>query len=89
VGIPDGGGVAVIASNFGQFHNPAWSHNLRAHPEAEISIRGVRQRVRAVEVDGERRQRIWEAGLRTYPGFTQYERRAAHRRITVFALDPV
>lgn len=89
LGIPDGEGVAVIASNFGQWRHPGWYYNLRATPEAEIAVAGIRRRVRATEVDGERRARIWEEGLRTYPGFAQYERRASHRRITVFALDPV
>ena len=89
LGIPDGSGVAVIASNFGQARHPGWYYNLRADPEAEIAVRGVTQRVRAVEVDGERRERIWQAGLRAYPGFDQYERRAANREIRVFALDPV
>lgn len=89
LGIPDGEGVAVVASNFGQEHHPGWYHNLRAHPDAEISIDGTRRRVRAVELDGERRQRVWDAGLRVYPGFGQYERRAEHRRICIFGLDPV
>jgi deazaflavin-dependent oxidoreductase (nitroreductase family) len=89
LGIPDGPGVAVIASNFGQYRHPGWYHNLHAHPEAEIAVDGVRQRVRAVAIEGERRARIWQAGLRAYPGFAQYERRASHRHITVFVLDPI
>lgn len=89
LGIPDGSGVAVIASNFGQYRHPGWYHNLRARPEAEIAVDGVRQRVRAVAIEGERRERIWAQGLRAYPGFDQYERRASHRHITVFALDPI
>lgn len=89
LGIPDGGGVAVIASNFGQSRHPGWYYNLRADPQAEIAVRGVRRRVRAVAVEGERRERIWQAGLLAYPGFDQYERRASHREIRVFALDPV
>jgi deazaflavin-dependent oxidoreductase (nitroreductase family) len=78
----------VIASNFGQREHPGWYHNLRAHPQAEVVIDGTRQTVRAVEASGERRARIWEAGLRVYPGFAQYERRAAHREIAVFVLEP-
>ncbi len=89
LGIPTEGGVAIIASNFGQNRHPAWYHNLRAHPDAEVVADGRRRRVRAVEADGARRARIWEAGLRVYPGFAQYERRAAHRRISVFVLEPV
>lgn len=87
LGIPAQDTVALIASNFGQRHDPAWSHNLRANPEAEIVIDGTRRRVRAVEADDERRDRIWQEGLRIYPGFGEYERRASHRRISVFVLE--
>jgi deazaflavin-dependent oxidoreductase (nitroreductase family) len=88
LGIPTDDGVAIIASNFGQRRHPAWYHNLRAHPEAEVAVDGTRRQVRAVEVEGERRERIWQAGLRVYPGFGQYERRASHRHISVFVLEP-
>lgn len=88
LGIPAGDSVAIIASNFGQDHHPAWYHNLRAHPDAEVVIDGVRHRVRAVEAEGERRANIWQAGLRVYPGFAQYERRASNRRISIFVLEP-
>jgi deazaflavin-dependent oxidoreductase (nitroreductase family) len=88
LGIPFSGGMAVIASNFGQQHHPAWYYNLRAHPDAQVVIDGVRRPVRAVEAEGDRRAEIWKEGLRVYPGFSQYERRASHRRITVFVLEP-
>jgi deazaflavin-dependent oxidoreductase (nitroreductase family) len=87
LGIPVQDGVAVIASNWGQQHHPAWSHNLRAHPEAYVAIEGTSRRVRAVEADGEQRAEIWQEGLRVYPGFAEYERRAPHRRISVFVLE--
>jgi len=88
LGIPFSDGVAVIASNFGQHHQPAWYYNLRAHPDAHVVIDGVGRPVRAVEADGDRRAEIWSEGLRVYPGFSQYERRASHRRISVFVLEP-
>jgi deazaflavin-dependent oxidoreductase (nitroreductase family) len=88
LGIPTEGTVAIIASNFGQHRHPAWSHNLRAHPAAEVVIDGARHQVHAVEADGERRTQIWQEGLRVYPGFGQYERRASHRQISVFVLQP-
>jgi len=89
LGIPTHETVAIIASNFGQHRHPAWYHNLRAHPEAEVVVDGVHRRVRAVEASGELRAEIWKDGLRVYPGFSQYERRASHRRISVFVLEPV
>lgn len=88
LGIPFSGGVAVIASNFGQRRHPAWYYNLRAHPDAQVVIDGIRRPVRAVEADGDRRAEIWQEGLRVYPGFSQYEQRASHRRISVFVLEP-
>ncbi len=89
IGLPSSEGLAVIGSNYGQIHTPAWVHNLRAHPEVTVSIRGRRSAMRAELVDGERRARIWADGLRIYPAFSQYERRAAHRTITVWVLEPV
>jgi deazaflavin-dependent oxidoreductase (nitroreductase family) len=87
LGIPVHEGLAVIASNFGQHRHPGWYHNLRAHPEAEVVVDGSRRRVRAVEAQGDRRAQIWKEGLRVYPGLGQYERRASHRRISVFVLE--
>jgi len=91
LGLPSEGGMAVIASNFGQHNNPGWYYNLRANPEGNYSIVGEHGavRYRAVEATGERRQVIWETGLRVYPGWTQYEKRASHREIVVFVLEPV
>jgi deazaflavin-dependent oxidoreductase (nitroreductase family) len=89
LGLPTDDGIAVIASNFGQHRHPGWYYNLRANPEAEVAVNGSRrQRVRAVEADEQRRERIWQAGLKVYPGFDQYARRASHRRISVFVLEP-
>lgn len=89
LGLPTADGVAVIASNYGQAHNPGWCHNLRRNPDATVTVAGRTSTVRAVEVDGPQRDRIWAAGLRVYPGWTVYERRAAGRRIPVFVLTPV
>jgi deazaflavin-dependent oxidoreductase (nitroreductase family) len=88
LGLPTPDGLAVIASNFGQPRHPAWYHNLRAHPEGTVAVDGRARRFRAVEADGDRRRRIWEEGLRVYPGWSQYERRASNRRIAVFVLEP-
>lgn len=88
LGLPAEGGIAVIASNFGQHHNPGWFYNLRKNPEGELTVNGATRRFRAVEADGERRAAIWTQGLKVYPGWTQYERRASHRHITIFVLEP-
>ena len=87
VGLPTADGLAVIASSYGQRHHPAWYHNLRSKPEGEVTVDGKTRRFHAREAEGEERERIWQAGLKVYPGWSQYERRASHRRIAVFVLD--
>ena len=89
LGLPTADGLAVIASNFGQRRHPAWYHNLRANPEGSVAVDGQSRRFRAVEAQGDQRHRIWEEGLRVYPGWSQYERRAPNRRIAIFVLEPV
>jgi deazaflavin-dependent oxidoreductase (nitroreductase family) len=89
VAMPVDGGLAVIASNFGQTRHPAWYYNLRADPAAETYVDRTRRKVVAVEAVGDRRAAIWHQALRVYPGFQTYDRRATDREIVVFVLEPV
>jgi deazaflavin-dependent oxidoreductase (nitroreductase family) len=88
LGLPTDAGLVVIASNFGQHRHPAWYHNLRADPHGTVTVTGRPRRFCAEEARGELRERIWQEGLRVYPGWSQYEKRAAHREIAVFVLEP-
>jgi deazaflavin-dependent oxidoreductase (nitroreductase family) len=87
--LPTAEGLAVIASNYGQHHHPAWYYNLRARPEGEVIVEGATRPFRAREAQGDERSRIWQEGLKIYPGWSGYERRAAGRRIAVFVLELV
>lgn len=89
LGLPTEDGLAVIASNFGQERNPAWFYNLTKDPSAEVETDGRSWEVRAVEVEGERRRQIWQEALTIHPGYAAYEKRAAHRPIHVFVLEPL
>jgi deazaflavin-dependent oxidoreductase (nitroreductase family) len=88
LGIPHDGAFVVIASNYGQYRNPAWYYNLRAHPRARIAFEGESREVAARELDGEERERWYERGVTIYPGWTEYRKRAAHRQIPVIELRP-
>jgi len=89
LGVPTVEVWKVRGSHYGQAREPAWSHNLRAHPEGELETDGRRRMFRAVEVHGEHRRRLWRAGLEIYPGWQSYERRAQGREIPVFILEGV
>jgi deazaflavin-dependent oxidoreductase (nitroreductase family) len=89
LGVREGGGIVVIGSNFGQAHHPAWVHNLRKNPHARVCVVGEPPHdAVAEEVQGAERERLIELATEIYPGFPQYVRRAAPRRIRVIRLIP-
>jgi F420H(2)-dependent quinone reductase len=83
-----GEAVVVSATKAGQPTNPAWFHNLMAHPETTVQIGAEVREVRARAAVGEERDRLWQKMLATYPGYDFYERNAAGREIPVVVLDP-
>ena len=89
LGLPDGDRLVVIASNYGRPSNPGWYHNLHAHPRAVITWQGSSVQVQARELTGEERQLHVTRGLKTYPWWGQYHRRAAPREIPVIMLEPL
>ncbi len=85
--LADGERLIVIGSNAGNDRAPAWSHNLKAHPDAEVQIRGGRQSVRARVAEGEERAELWRRMNEQYAGFAQYDENTS-REIAVFVLEP-
>jgi deazaflavin-dependent oxidoreductase (nitroreductase family) len=85
--LADGQRVIVIGSNAGNARAPAWSHNLKANPDAEVEICGERRSVRARVAEGEERGELWRKMNDQYAGFEDYDERTS-RDIAVFVLDP-
>lgn len=88
LGLPDGDRLIVIASNYGRPQHPAWYHNLRADPQATVTVHGVTRNVEAHELTGPERDRCFQNATTTHPGFVTYQVRAADRLIPVLTLDP-
>lgn len=82
----DGETWLLVGSNFGKPDHPAWTANLRHHPEAEISWRGAEIPVRARELEGEEREEAWCAALAFWPPWANYQARI-ERRIRLFRLE--
>src|ERR1035438_10226474 len=85
--LADGERVVGIGSNAGNERAPAWSHNLKANPDAEVQIRGERRQVRARVAEGVERTELWRKMNEQYAGFEDYDERTS-RDIAVFVLDP-
>jgi deazaflavin-dependent oxidoreductase (nitroreductase family) len=88
IGVPDGDRLVLVASNYGQHHNPAWYYNLKTNPRCSTAFRGQRCEMEAYEAEGEERQRLWELDVSVYPPRNHYAQRAGHRRIPVMVLQP-
>jgi len=80
--------ILLVASKAGSPRHPAWLHNVRAHPDVEVTIEGRRRPMRAEIASGAARERFWHVVCDNYSGYATYQRRAGHRLIPVVALAP-
>ncbi len=66
--IRDSDAYIVVASYAGEDRDLAWWKNLKAHPEADVTVAGKRIRVRARESEGTERERLWTRIVQKDPG---------------------
>lgn len=83
----DGDRVVIVASIGGNPKNPAWFHNLRAHPDVEVEIGRERRPVRARVAEPAERAELWPRLLDVWPAWEDYQRRTT-RVLPVVVLDP-
>jgi len=89
IAIPYDENIVLIASYFGSEQHPAWYHNLLAHPEVQVSLKGRTETFLARQTSGTERQACWGQAVSLYPGFEAYRRRAKGRAIPVMVLEPL
>ncbi len=85
----DGDDIVLLASKGGSPHHPAWYLNLKAHPQAVVTVHGVSTDRVAHEAFGETRERLWRQAVDYYRGYASYQARTAGREIPVMILSPV
>ena len=85
--LKDGIRYLVFASKGGADTNPDWYHNILAHPDIEIEVGEETIRVRAEEVKGTERDRLYARQASLYPVFAEYQQKT-RRTIPVLALVP-
>ncbi|MCC6175070.1 MAG: nitroreductase family deazaflavin-dependent oxidoreductase [Chloroflexi bacterium] len=87
--VTDAGNYVLVASKGGAPENPTWYYSLREQPEVTIQDREQMLRARIHEVtDPSERARAWEAAVRAYPPYTEYQQRTS-RQIPLFVAEPV
>lgn len=84
---PGASGYVVIGSFLGEPRHPAWVHNLRSQPRAEVRIGRRRIPVIAREARRSEREHLWSEVVKREPSYAAYAERT-ERRIPVVVLEP-
>jgi deazaflavin-dependent oxidoreductase (nitroreductase family) len=82
----DGDRYVVIASKGGAPTHPAWYHNLVANPNVTVEVGPEKFQARASVLEGEERDRLFDAQAALMPGFAEYQRNTT-RRIPVVVME--
>ena len=83
----DGEDWILVASKGGHTKNPAWFHNLKAHPDTTAQVGSRRRAVHARVADADERKRLWPLMLKVYGGYADYQRHT-EREIPLVILSP-
>ena len=88
IAIPDGEKIFLIASNWGGKKFPAWYHNLRVNPRAQITYGGETRTFVAREAVGQAYETYWQRAVDLYKGYASYKTRTGGRPIPIMVLEP-
>jgi deazaflavin-dependent oxidoreductase (nitroreductase family) len=86
--ITDGDQLVIIASKAGAPTNPAWYHNILAHPLVEVEVGTEQFQVRAAVAAESERTRLYSKMVEMMPGFAEYQQKTT-RVIPVITLTRV
>jgi deazaflavin-dependent oxidoreductase (nitroreductase family) len=66
----------IVASAAGAVANPAWYHNLAAHPDqVQVEAGGKTYRVTAAQLSGPERDAAWQRIIAAQPRYAGYEKK--------------
>ena len=82
------GQYAIVASNGGKTHHPAWYGNVLKNPRVTLQDGEERHDYTARQLHGDEYDHWWQRGVGVYAGFTGYLD-TANRVIPVFVLTRV
>jgi deazaflavin-dependent oxidoreductase (nitroreductase family) len=69
--LSEGGHIYVFAGNRGAPTNPAWYHNLVAHPDVTVEVGAEKFEARAIIIEGEEADRLGNIQLQKIPALAE------------------
>ncbi|MBB6625982.1 nitroreductase family deazaflavin-dependent oxidoreductase [Nocardioides sp. KIGAM211] len=88
ISIPIGDTLALLGTNFGQQHTPAWVYNLEADPHLTIVHDRITQAAVARPASEAERAEVMANSAGVYGGYLKYQQRITGRDVRIFVLDP-
>jgi len=85
--VEEGDGWAVVATNWGRPHHPAWSANLLADPVADVGFGDHTVEITSRLVEDDEFPALWDRFVEIWPGFNDYRSRI-DRTVRMFLLEP-
>ena len=86
---PSGDNVILVASLGGAPEHPVWYHNLVAHPDVEVEVKGKgRCKMHVHQASDEEKEALWPGLVANFPNFEIYRDRT-ERNIPVMVCTPV
>ena len=83
----DGADYVIAGTASGSTHDPAWLHNLEAHPTASVEVDGRQFEASATVAEGGERDRLWQQHLQAQPQLAAHAEQAG-RPIPMVRLTP-
>lgn len=82
------GSWLIVASAAGAAKNPAWYHNLAAHPDkVQAEVGGKKLAVTADQLHGDEREEAWQQIIAAAPRFAEYQVKT-DRELPIIRLTP-
>jgi deazaflavin-dependent oxidoreductase (nitroreductase family) len=85
--VMDGEDFVLIASKGGAPTHPAWYLNLMANPDVTVEVGDREVHVRAEEVHGDEKTRLWQKMVEMYPTYDDYQS-WTERKIPLVVCEP-
>jgi deazaflavin-dependent oxidoreductase (nitroreductase family) len=84
--LSEGGRIYIFAGNRGAPTNPAWYHNLVAHPDVTVELGTEKFEARATVVDSEEGDRLGSIQLQKIPALAELQAKIT-RKVPVVLLE--
>ncbi len=81
-------GPAIVGTNAGASHDPAWVKNLRADPRGEVMIDGDRRSIVARFPEGDKHCLLWNRFKQANEAYAGYEAMLTDREIPIVVPEP-